>query len=548
MRRISSLWLSILLGLIPTESGVALASSSNNKFRSAGRGFASNSHIFDNGSGGSNVIGNSIFDFAISRGGATKSKSRSDTSTQAFATNTAGIDASILEGSLEEKRPLKVLFLSSDTGGGHRASAEALGKQFLIQYPGSTYELADLWTDHGVLPYRTLVNTYKHMSAHPLQWKIFYHLSNTKLNEVCANLHSKLTCGRRIKDRLESHDPDVIISVHPTMNHTPLVKTQQLSKELGKHIPFFTVVTDLGSGHCMWFEKNVDKLYVASDRLYKLARRRGGTPPERLVLTGLPIRHGFAVQAEQLGDRTSPQGKDYQRTMKVELGMDGDKPMVLVMGGGEGVGSLSDIVNELYAELYQQGVDATICVVCGRNEKLKEDLLTRDFNQVVQDVKSKRRTGRKRRFLSRIFRRKAKGDLEEMVLTDDSTGRGQITVVPLGFVSKVPEYMVAADILVSKAGPGTIAEAASVGLPVMMTSFLPGQEAGNVEVVLEKGFGAYKHRPAEIANVVTSWLQNDELMASMSKAALAAGNPYAADEIVRDIGQQTVAWMNLNEK
>jgi len=34
----------------------------------------------------------------------------------------------------------------------------------------------------------------------------------------------------------------------------------------------------------------------------------------------------------------------------------------------------------------------------------------------------------------------------------------------------------------------------------------------------------------------------------MSQAAMAAGNPYAADEIVEDIGRQTVAWMNLNEK
>lgn len=420
--------------------------------------------------------------------------------------------------------------------------------QFLIQYPGSTYELADVWTDHGVLPYRTLVNTYKHMSAHPLQWKIFYHLSNNKLNEVFANLHSKITCGRRIKNRLASHDPDVIVSVHPTMNHTPLLKAQQISKELGKHIPFFTVVTDLGSGHCMWFEKNVDKLYVASDRLYNLARRRG-TPPERLVMTGLPIRHGFAVQVERLGDRTSAEGKEYQRKMRIELGLEGEKPMVLVMGGGEGVGSLSDIVNELYAELYQKGVDATICVVCGRNEKLKEDLMTRSFSQVVQDVQAKN-GGKKRRFLSRIFgRRKASAEnTEEMVSDADTSRRGQVSVVPLGFVSDMPEYMAAADILVSKAGPGTIAEAASVGLPVMMTSFLPGQEAGNVDVVLESGFGEYKDRPAEIADVVTSWLQNDDLMASMSKAALAAGNPYAADEIVRDIGQQTVAWMNLNEK
>ena len=46
---------------------------------------------------------------------------------------------------------------------------------------------------------------------------------------------------------------------------------------------------------------------------------------------------------------------------------------------------------------------------------------------------------------------------------------------------------VAADVLVSKAGPGTIAEAAAVGLPVMVTSHLPGQEAGNVDIVLNGG-------------------------------------------------------------
>jgi 1,2-diacylglycerol 3-beta-galactosyltransferase len=44
-----------------------------------------------------------------------------------------------------------------------------------------------------------------------------------------------------------------------------------------------------------------------------------------------------------------------------------------------------------------------------------------------------------------------------------------VDVVGLGFMTNMPEYMVAADILVTKAGPGTIAEAAAVGLPIMMT-------------------------------------------------------------------------------
>ena len=36
--------------------------------------------------------------------------------------------------SLQIDRPLRVMFLSADTGGGHRASAEALGKQVRARY------------------------------------------------------------------------------------------------------------------------------------------------------------------------------------------------------------------------------------------------------------------------------------------------------------------------------------------------------------------------------------------------------------------------------
>jgi 1,2-diacylglycerol 3-beta-galactosyltransferase len=312
------------------------------------------------------------------------------------------------------------------------------------------------------------------MSARPWEWRLFYHLSNTKLNEVGANIHSKLTCFGRIFKRIESQAPDVVVSVHPTMNHIPLLATQKLGKKLGKHIPFFTVVTDLGSGHCMWFEKRVNKLYVASERLYQLARRRGGTPKENIVMAGLPIRHGFAVEAEKLGDRSSPEGKAYQASIKEGLGINTEKPMVLVMGGGEGVGSLSDIVNELYTKLTTIGVNATICVVCGRNEKLKNELDTRDWNAVAESIS----TGKKRRKLFKLFQRKGKKenikqirDLFEQaeMSAKDSGTIGNVDVVGLGFIANMPEYMVAADVLVTKAGPGTIAEAASVGLPVLLT-------------------------------------------------------------------------------
>ena len=378
---------------------------------------------------------------------------------------------------------MHIIFLSADTGGGHRASAEALAKQFLIQYPGSTYELIDVWSEHGVLPYRTLVNTYKRMSANPFEWRIFYHLSNTKLNEVCANIHSRITSGKAIKKRLQSSKPDCIISVHPTMNHTPLKATNRISKELGIHIPFYTVVTDLGSGHCMWFERNVDKLYVASDRLYNLARKRGGTAPEDIVQTGLPIRHGFAIQNQKLmGDRTSKEGLEYQLSIRQQLKVipDINKQCILIMGGGEGVGSLSQIVHELYISLTTNNIDATICVVCGRNEKLQTELLEKykDYDFDLDSLSDDIPQGRFRlvtKLKRKIFNRRRKnGDDSSSTSSSDSKSksRGNVDIVPLGFLTNIPEYMVAADILVSKAGPGTIAEAAAVGLPVMMTRYV----------------------------------------------------------------------------
>ena len=94
--------------------------------------------------------------------------------------------------------------------------------------------------------------------------------------------------------------------------------------------------------------------------------------------------------------------------------------------------------------------------------------------------------------------------------------------------------------------PGSIAEAAAVGLPVMLTSFLPGQEAGNVDVVLESGFGDYCADPVAIGQEVASWLQDTALLENMSREATKVGRPHAAADIVVDIGENTNAWKSLS--
>mmetsp|Transcript_1703 Transcript_1703/g.2443 ORF Transcript_1703/g.2443 Transcript_1703/m.2443 type:complete len:611 (+) Transcript_1703:87-1919(+) len=557
---------------------------------------------------------------------------------------------------------LKVLFLSSDTGGGHRASAESLARQFELLYPGSTYELLDVMEKDGVHPYNKLVSSYKHLSAHPTQWKVVYSISNSRAFEIFFDVHNKL-CEKAIRKSIMAIKPDIVISVHPMMTNVPVVSCSKISEITGRHLPIVTVVTDLGSAHCLWFCNGVDKLFIASDQIRALAKERGKVPDEKIIQIGLPIRHQFAVLAEKLGDRSSEGGRLYQREVRKSLQLPfTDRKTILIMGGGEGVGSLSHLVDALYVELYRKGISALILVVCGRNEKLKNDLDQRNWKEVIDHSESLKENGRRtlsqfsfsscvdgsslpslrirsgsvgsevgcmdgtvtsriRKILSSssitnenaVISQPTVKDLQEIQEniseqlqegpnlsietfedstqlrieetktetipvqvddppTDDSENFsvdknasvlnhesnndnhqddndfGSICVVGLGFVTNMADYMVASDILVSKAGPGTIAEAAALSLPVMLTSFLPGQEEGNVDFVVKNDFGSFVSDadPTGVAEEVVAWLSDESKLQHLSRNAKENGAPNAARDIVKSIGDYALKWKEIN--
>jgi UDP-N-acetylglucosamine:LPS N-acetylglucosamine transferase len=77
----------------------------------------------------------------------------------------------------------------------------------------------------------------------------------------------------------------------------------------------------------------------------------------------------------------------------------------------------------------------------------------------------------------------------DKALEDESPhNKGDVDVLGLGFVTNMAQYMVASDVLVSKAGPGTIAEAAAVGLPIMLTRYVVKESSKNDALVLARTF------------------------------------------------------------
>ena len=88
-----------------------------------------------------------------------------------------------------------------------------------------------------------------------------------------------------------------------------------------------------------------------------------------------------------------------------------------------------------------------------------------------------------------------------------------ISVTVLGYVNNMAEWLAAADLLITKAGPGALAEAACLGTPALITGYIPGQESGNVTWAEEHGAGVFEPNIDRIASLVAEWLQpgNPEL-------------------------------------
>ncbi len=365
----------------------------------------------------------------------------------------------------------RILILMSDTGGGHRASAQALQAAFAARYPGRfEVEIVDLWTDYTPWPINRFPRLYSPIIGRALWlWKLLWLVFENERGHSASLRLVYLLCRNRLRKVLQAHRPHLIISVHPLMQHLVMWMLEQE----GAEIPFATVVTDLASFHHGWFHARAVRCFVASEAAAEAARRHG----LRARLLGLPVRPAFS---QPLPDKVKARAR---------LGLAEGGFTALLLGGGEGMGPVAAIAHAVARRLGAEGKDAQLVVICGRNERLRQSLQRSDW---------------------------------------------PLPARVCGFVDNMEEWMAASDCVITKAGPGTIAEALICGLPILLSGFIPGQESGNVSYVVENGVGAYCDSPDGIAAIVSNWVGGNEL-AQMAARARELGRPRAAYDIVDEI-------------
>ena len=164
-----------------------------------------------------------------------------------------------------------VQILMSDTGGGHRASANALEDALNVLYPGKfECDIVDLYMEYGPYwPYNDAVRIYKVMAEYSWMWDLFFRFGETGLGLVLNELilgtfcyESFTKCMTRTFESTQKR-ADMVVSVHPLCQDLPLKILADLdatsdyhSNEHGtRKTPFVTVVTDLGGAHKTWFNR-----------------------------------------------------------------------------------------------------------------------------------------------------------------------------------------------------------------------------------------------------------------------------------------------------
>jgi processive 1,2-diacylglycerol beta-glucosyltransferase len=235
--------------------------------------------------------------------------------------------------------------------------------------------------------------------------------------------------------------------------------------------PLLAVQTDFHT-EPPWVQSEIDAYCVASEEA------RGqligwGVSPNRVLLCGIPIDTAFALPFDK------PE-------LKQALGLDARRPVVLVMGGGMGPAPLDRVVSSLDLS----GVPMQVLAVAGHDHALRHRL--------------------------ELLR-----------------GRMTLDLHLFGWTENIPELMAVSDLLITKPGGLTAAEALAAGLPMILTHPIPGPEERHVRYLIQNEVALHAATLHDIPRLASRLLSSPDELREMRRRARERSRPDAAHAIAQ---------------
>jgi Glycosyltransferase family 28 C-terminal domain len=347
----------------------------------------------------------------------------------------------------------KIQILFHDAGGGHRNAAAALQTVITQQnrpWQVDLVQFQDL-TDHlDVLRKLTGIRI---QEQYNVLLRNGWTLGATQLLRVLQAtiriFHDPMV--ELLSRHFQKQPADLMVSVIPHFNR----EIAEAWSRCYPGRPFITIITDLADfPPRFWIEPgNQQYVICGTEKAVEQARQLGKDPAHIFITSGMILRPDFYQE-----DSTD------SFALRRELNLRPDLPTGMLLFGGFGSRVMYAIVERLEAS----ALPLQLIVICGRNEKLAEK-----------------------------FRAHA----------------WKIPLHIVGFTKEVHRLMGAADFLIGKPGPGSVAEAMVRNLPVIVecNAWTLPQERYNTEWVKEKGVGIVLHDFREIVSGVQQLMRPGKL-------------------------------------
>ena len=345
----------------------------------------------------------------------------------------------------------RIALVYFDAGGGHRNAAMALEQAIKqLNQPWETH-LVNLQEILDSLDIIRRLTGLRIQDAYNRMLRNGWTLGSPQLMRMLQGLiwvyHGKTV--RLLERYWRELKPDMVVSLIPHFNRA---LCESLHKACpGK--PFVTILTDIADypPH-FWIERQEQFLICGSERAVQQARELGH-PAERIFQTsGMILNPRFYDY--------SPIDRDAER---LKHGLEAARVTVLVLFGGQGARKK---MLDIDARLSESGLPIQLILICGKNERLQAELRAQP------------------RPMPRLIE---------------------------GFTTNVPYYMQLADCFVGKPGPGSIAEALEMGLPIIVerNAWTLPQERYNAVWVREKQVGLVVKNFDHIVDAVQQLLEKE---------------------------------------
>ena len=354
---------------------------------------------------------------------------------------------------------MNITIVTASIGHGHNSVASSIKETMMKENPSNNINIYDFLDDSKIYHifkslYLEVISKTPYLYSRAYQWTQTSKRTDSIVNFLNFVFLKNLI---NIKSRFR---PDVLIFTHPF----PVISYQKVL-----NIPAWTVITDF-SFHPIWFNSEMEGYFVANEDVKQELLKRN-YPSERIFITGIPTKSKFH-QLSKLEHLKA-------------LNLHNDKPLILIMGGGFGIGSIKEIIDNI------QSINSSYqaIILTGHNLELY---------QIIKKTIEKKR-------------------LDNCQV--------------LSFTDKVPTLMKKASLLITKAGGVTLAEASISGLPTIIYKPIPGHEEENAHHACKHGWTAWAKDIGELMDLVNKLLDSYSSLGFMKKRAVEFSKPFASKDI-----------------